>query len=242
MTDINKAALRGLVWLKGQRPITVKELSRAIQALSSWNENLSSMIELLLSKKKDGFWNTDAPLLDTARACSALVSCGYIQSESVSWILKQQKNDNWSNNKIDTAYALIALGDCGIKNKPGCDWLLRHCKEHVGTTSLIITALLKQDERNYRAFINDSAGWILSKRVSGGWTHIATSNLAIQALILAWESDNEKEVGPSIKWLLEKQSLDNWGDIISTALSLISLKMYLDKLNSISHYEEAKER
>jgi hypothetical protein len=58
--------------------------------------------------------------------------------------------------------------------------------------------------------------------------HIATSNLAIQALILAEEAD----ITPSIQWLLGKQENSNWGDITSTSLSLISLKMYLDKLNA----------
>ncbi len=107
--------------------------------------------------------------------------------DTIRWILEQQESDNWSNNEIDTAYALIALGDCGIKNEPGCEWLLRHCKEHTGTTSLIITALLKQDKNKYTGFIKNRAGWILSKRQSGGWIHIATSNLAIQALIQADE-------------------------------------------------------
>ena len=231
--DIQEAALRGLEWLKNQKPATIKDMSRMIQALSLWNEPASLLIELLLSRRKDTFWETDKPLLDTARACSALAGCGVIQSETVQWILKQQKSDCWSNNEIDTAYALIALGDCGIKNEQGCEWLLRHCKEHIGTTSLIIAALSKQDKNKYRDFIKDRAKWLLSKRQSGGWIHIATSNLAIQALILA----DEKDIEPSIRWLLGKQHSGNWGNINSTSLSLISLGMYLDKLNSVSHNE-----
>lgn len=234
---IDIVAMRGLDWLKKQKPVAIKDLSRSIQALSLWNEPAIQPIELLLSMKKEGFWETDMSILDTARACSALAGCGQAQPDSIRWILNQQKNDNWSNNEIDTAYALIALGDSGVKNEPGCDWLVRNYGEkweHAGTTSLIITALLKQDVNDYRFFINDRAGWLLSKRLFGGWTHIATSNLAIQALILAGERNIEKEIGLSIKWLMEKQVKDNWGNITSTALSLISLGMYLDKLNSDS--------
>ncbi len=238
---LHNAAVRGLGWLKKQEPATIKDISRSIQALYLWNEPTSSLVELLLSGRKDGFWETDTPLLDTARACSALAGCGMIQSAAIEWILAQQKSDSWNNSDIDTAYALIALGDCGVKNESGCEWLVHNYGEkweHVGTTSLIITALLKHDKNKYRDFIKNRAGWILSKRESGGWTHIATSNLAIQALILGGEGDIE----PSILWLLGKQEEDNWGNITSTSLSLISLRMYLDKLNSISHYEEAKER
>jgi hypothetical protein len=238
-TDIQNASTAGIEWLKKQNLATVKDLSRSIQALSLWKENIAHLIEILLSMKKGAFWETDKTLLDTARACSALAGYGIIQSDAIKWIQEQQEKDNWNNNEIDTSYALIALGDTGIKNEAGCEWLVNNYVEkweHVGTTSLIITALLKQNESQYRFFINDRSGWILSKRLFGGWTHIATSNLAIQALILAGERDIEKEIGPSIKWLLEKQIRGNWGDITSTSLSLISLKMYLDKLNSDSVY------
>jgi hypothetical protein len=235
--EIDTAAMRGLEWLKKQKPATIKDISRSIQALTLWNEPASGLIEILMSLKKDGFWETDTPILDTARACSALAGCGRVQPDSLRWLLNRQKNDNWSDSEIDTAYALIALGDSGVKNEAGCEWLVRNYGEkweHAGTTALIITALLKQDGNEYRFFINDRAGWLLSKRLFGGWTHIATSNLAIQALILAGERDIEKEIGLSIKWLLEKQVRDNWGDITASALSLISLGMYLDKLNSVS--------
>ncbi|MCZ7392333.1 MAG: hypothetical protein O8C68_11525 [Candidatus Methanoperedens sp.] len=236
---INNAALRGLDWLKKQKPVSVKDISRALGALSLWNEPAHELIELLQSKRKDGFWETDSSLLDTARACSALAGCGVKQSRTIQWILKQQKNDNWSNNEIDTAYALIALGDFSVKNESGCRWLLSNYGEkweYAGTTSLIITALLKQDRNKYIEFIKSRSRWLLSKRKSGGWTHIATSNLAIQALILAGEED----ILPSIQWLLEKQENGNWGNVTSTSLSLISLRMYLDKFNSDMVYEEAK--
>lgn len=229
--DIHSAVAAGIEWLKSQRPADIKDLSRAIQALSWWNELTSDLIEVLISKKKDSFWETDKPLLDTSRAVSALAGCGIIHPDAINWILELQKNGNWNNNEIDTAYALTALGDAGIRNEHGCEWLVRNYGEkweHIGTTSLIITALIKQDMDRYGMFIKDRAGWVLSKRQSGGWTYTATSNLAIQALILAEEPD----ILPSIQWLLEKQDDGNWGDITSTSLSLISLKMYLDKLNS----------
>lgn len=235
--EIADSARPGLSWLKKQKPVAVKDLSRMIQALSLWNEPAVELIEVLLSKRKGAFWETDTPLLDTARACSALAGCGMIQQDALEWILGQQKFNNWNNNEIDTAYALIALGDSGVKNKPACEWLsggYGEKWEHAGTTALIITALLKQDRDRYAEFIKNRSNWLLSKRESGGWTYIATSNLAIQALILAGEMDIEKEVGLSIEWLLEKQNKDNWGNIIATSLSLISIKMYLDKLNSDS--------
>ncbi len=231
---INDAATTGIGWLKRQDPVTVKDISRSIQALTLWNEDASYLIGKLLSMKKGAFWETDKSIPDSSRACSALAGCGIVQSETIQWILDQQKDGNWKGSEIDTAYALSALADCGIKNEGACEWLLRNYGkkwEHVGTTSLIITALLKQDETGYRFFINDRVGWILSKRLFGGWTYIATSNLAIQALLLAEEMDVKTEIGPSIQWLLEKLKSDNWGDIISTSLSLISLKMYLDKLD-----------
>ncbi len=228
--NIHNAAAAGLDWLKNQKPTAVKDVSRTIQALHCWNESASDLIELLLSKRKNGFWDTETPVLDTARACSALAGCGIIQPEAVGWILKCQKDGNWGD-EINTAYALIALGDCGRKNEQGCGWLLHNYGEkweHVGTTSLIITALLKQNKSKHRDFIKDRAIWVLSKRQSGGWTHIATSNLAVQALILA----GEKDVAPSIRWLLGKQRKGNWENITSTSLSLISLKMYLESFTT----------
>jgi hypothetical protein len=181
--------------------------------------------------RKGPFWETDRAVLDTSRVCSALAGGGIIYADTINWILEQQNDGNWGNNEIDTAYALIALGDAGIKNEPGCEWLQRNYGEkweYVGTTSLIITALLKQNRKKYLDFIKDCSRWLLSKRQSGGWTYIATSNLAIQALMLAGEAD----ITPSIQWLIGKQDNGNWGDITSTSLSLISLRIYLDNLNT----------
>jgi squalene cyclase len=234
MFVIGIAASHGLAWLKQQEPQTVKDISRSIQALSMWDEPAPFLIEKLISLKKDGYWETETPMNDTARACIALSGYGKIQSGSIHWIQEEQKNDTWNNNEIDTSYALIALADHGIKNENGCQWLVRTYGkkwEHPGTTSLIITALSKQDKTRYGDFIADRAKWLLLKREEGGWNYIATSNLVIQALILCDVA--EQEIAPSIEWLLGKQE-DNgsWKDIISTTLTLISLKMYLDKFNS----------
>jgi squalene cyclase len=234
MDVIDIAASRGLAWLKEQGPQTVKDISRSIQALSLWNEPASILIEKLISMRKEGYWETETIINDTARACIALSGCRKIQSEIIQWIQKEQKNDNWNNNEIDTSYALIALAGHGIKNENGCQWLVRNYGkkwEHPGTTSLIITALTNQDKTRYGDFIKDRSNWLISKREDGGWKYIVTSNLVIQALILS--GIRQEEIEPSIAWLLGKQE-DNgsWKDIISTTLTLISLKMYLDKFNS----------
>jgi squalene cyclase len=231
---IVSAASRGLAWLKEQEPQTVKDISRSIQALSLWDEPAYFLIEKLISMKKDGYWETETPINDTARACIALSRYGKIKPEIINWIQKEQKNDNWNNNEIDTSYALMALADLGIKNENGCQWLVSNYGkkwEHPGTTSLIITSLSKQDKTRHWDFIADRANWLISKRENGGWTYIATSNLVIQALILS--GIGEQEIAPSIAWLIGKQE-DNgsWKDIISTTLTLITLKMYLDKFNS----------
>jgi squalene cyclase len=231
---IDIAVSHGLDWLKKQETGGIKDICRSIQALSLWNEPASALIEKLMSLKKGVSWETETPIPDTARACIALALCGKIQPETLQWIEEQQKNDNWNNSEIDTAYALIALAYCEIKNENGCQWLVRNYGkkwEHPGTTSLIITALSRQDKTRYEEFIADRANWLISKRVDGGWTYIATSNLVIQALILS--ELKEQDITQSIAWLLGKQE-DNgsWKDIISTTLSLITLKMYLDKFNS----------
>ncbi len=224
---IYDSASSGIAWLKEQDIYEIKDISRSIQALSLWNEKTLHLMGILLTRKKGPCWETDKPLLDTSRACSALAGCGIIADDQLNWILKQQNNGNWSSSEIETSYALIALGDAGRINGDGCEWLVDNYGkkwEHIGTTSLIITALIKQNKERYQDFIKDRADWVLSKREGGGWTYAATSNLAIQALILS----GERDITPSIKWLLGKQESGNWGDITSTALSLISLGMFLN--------------
>ncbi len=225
--DIYDSASSGIAWLKEQDIVEIKDLSRSIQALSLWNEKTIHLTGILLTRKKGAFWETDKPVIDTARACSALAGCGIIADEQLNWILERQNDGHWNGSEIETSYALIALGDAGIKNEEGCEWLAGNYGkkwEHTGTTSLIITALIKQDKDRYMDFIKDRAAWIISKNEGGGWTYTATSNLAIQALILS----GERDIVRSIKWLLGKQENGRWGDITSTALSLISLRVYLD--------------
>jgi len=113
--DIENAVVRGIGWLKKQKPGTIKDISRSIQSLSMWDEPVQHLIELLFEREKDGVWETDSTITDTSRACIALAGCGIIRKEAVDWISDQQKADNWNNNEIDTAYALIALSDCGEK-------------------------------------------------------------------------------------------------------------------------------
>ena len=225
--SVNRSASSGIAWLKDQDITEIKDLSRSIQAFSLWNEKTLHLMGILLTRKKGAFWETEKPLLDTARACSALAGCGIIANEPIDWILGQQKDGNWSNNEIETSYALISLGDAGIKNEDGCEWLVSNYGkkwEYIGTTSLIITALLKQNKKKYLEFVINRANWILSKRESGGWTYTATSNLAIQSLLHL----GERDIALSIQWLIGRQEQGNWGDITSTALSLISLKLFLD--------------
>jgi hypothetical protein len=231
-TNIQTAATAGINWLKGQNPYEVKDISRSIQALALWNENSFHLIEILLSKKKNAFWETDKPILDTGRGCSALVGCGIVNSESINWIQEQQNNNNWNNNEIETSYALIALADAGLKNEPGCEWLFRNYSknwEYPGTTSLILMALIKQNKHIYKDFINNRASWLLSKRRESGWIYIVVSNLVLQALILSGEI-SKMDIEPSIQWLLGKQDNGNWGNITSTALSLISLRLFLNEI------------
>ena len=193
--DVQVAAYLGLSWLREQEQANIKDISRTIQALTIWNEPTSPLVEKLLSLKE---WETGTSLLDNARACIALCGCGRIHPEMISRIREEQHGENWNNNEIDTAYALVALGKCGIKNEKGCEWLFRNYGpewEHPGTTSLIITALIKQDNEKYQDFIKERAGWLFTKRENGGWVHTATSNLVIQALILSGEED----IGTSIK-------------------------------------------
>ncbi len=151
-------------------------------------------------------------------------------------LLARKRENSWNRDVYDTAYALAALADMGTQDKDGCNWLSEnYCPawEQVGTTSLIITALKKQDNlaktRTFETFIQEKARWILSKRrTDDGWKHISTSNLAIQALLLAGFKD---EVEDSVHWLLENVHENGaWGnkddDINATALTLSTLGLY----------------
>ena len=157
------------------------------------------------------------------------------------WLLARKSKNSWNEDVYDTAYALGALADMETQDRDGCKWLYEHyCPawEQVGTTSLIIMALKKQENlaksKDFETFIREKAEWILSKKgQDGGWEHISTSNLAIQALLLA---GFKKEIEDSVHWLLENVHKNGaWGnkedDINATALALSTLGLYNRNLN-----------
>jgi len=72
--EIYIAANSGIEWLKDQDITVRKDLSRSIQRLSLWDEKLSILWNMAHTKKGLILGN-DKPLLDTARACSALSGC-----------------------------------------------------------------------------------------------------------------------------------------------------------------------
>lgn len=226
---------KGFEWLSDQQIDSVKELSSTVSAHALWRLPDPYITRLILKKEEDGSWNSS--IRDTARACSALSTEGIVFMAAVRWLLARKTKDSWDEDVYDTAYALGALADTETQDRNGCQWLYEHyCPawEQVGTTSLIIMALKKQEilskSDNFETFIRERAEWILSrKKPDGGWEHISTSNLAIQALILA---GFKREIQDSIHWLLEKVHENGaWGnkedDINATALSLTTLGLYL---------------
>jgi squalene cyclase len=221
-------------WLSAQQIQSVKELSSTLSAHALWALPNPYITRLIIEQDKDGSWNSS--IRDTARACSALSTEGIVFMTSARWLLARKSKNSWSMDVYDTAYALAALADMGTQDKDGCNWLFEHyCPawEQVGTTSLIITALKKQDNlaktRTFETFIREKAEWILSKRSpDGGWEHISTSNLAIQALLLA---GFKAELGPSAHWLIDNiHESGAWGnnndDVNATALTLNTLGLY----------------
>lgn len=224
---------KGFKWLSAQQIESVKELASTVSAHALWGLPNPYIARLILKKEGDS-WNSS--IRDTARACSALSTEGIILRAPEKWLLSRKKGSSWNEDVYDTAYSLGALADMEISDKEGCNWLYEnYCPvwEQVGTTSLIITALKKQENltesRDFEEFIRERAEWVLSKRgQDGGWEYISTSNLAIQALLLA---GFKKEVEDSIYWLLGKaRESGAWGnkegDINATALSLSTLGMY----------------
>jgi len=224
---------KGFKWLSEQQINTVKELSRALAARAAWKRP-NPYITRLIHEKEKGSWNDS--IRDTARACSALATEGIVFTASEKWLLDKKSGSSWNEEVYDTAYVLAALADMEVKDREGCKWLYENygpAWEQVGTTSLIITALKKQDDRakstEYRDFIRERAEWILSnKDKDGGWKHISTSNLAVQALIL---SGFKEEIEDSVRWLLENvRESGAWGnkedDINASSLTLITLGLY----------------
>lgn len=223
----------GFYWLSVQQIESVKELASTVSAHALWELKNPYITRLILKKEGDS-WNSS--IRDTARACSALSTEGIIFRAPGKWLLSRKKGGSWNEDVYDTAYSVGALADMEIPDREGCDWLYENygpAWEQVGTTSLIISALKKQEKltesRDFEEFIRERAEWILSKRgQDGGWEHISTSNLVIQALLLA---GFKKEVETSIHWLLGKvRESGAWGnkedDINATALTLSTLGMY----------------
>ncbi|WP_255337068.1 hypothetical protein [Methanosarcina sp. KYL-1] len=223
----------GFEWLSAQQILSVKELSSVVSAHALWKRPDPYITPLIL-KKEGPSWNSS--VRDTARACSALAAEGIVFMASQKWLLAEEKGNSWNEDVYDSTYALGALADMGIREREGCRWLYENYGpdwEHVGTTSLIITALKKQDTLagcgEFREFIRERAEWVLSKKErDGGWKHISTSNLAIQALILA---GFKPEVEDSVRWLLENvRESGAWGnkedEINATALALATLGLY----------------
>jgi len=225
---------KGFEWLSAQQIQSVKELSSTLSAHALLALPNPHITRLIITQENDGSWNSS--IRDTARACSALSTEGIVFMASARWLLARKTGNSWNRDVYDTTYALAALADMGTQDRDGCRWLYEHyCPawEQVGTTSLIITALKKQDNlaksKTFEAFIREKSEWILSERgPDGGWKHISTSNLAIQALLLA---GFKEELEASIHWLLENvHESGAWGnngdDINATALTLSTLGLY----------------
>jgi hypothetical protein len=221
-------------WLAAQQINSVKELSSTLSAHALWGLPNSYITQLILKQEKNGSWSFS--VRDTARACSALSTEGIVFMASERWLLARRSKSSWNDNVYDTAYALGALADMGTQDRNTCRWLYEHyCPawEQVGTTSLIITALKKQENliegKEFESFIRERAEWILSRKdLLGGWEHISTSNLAIQALLLAGFKD---EIEDSVHWLLENvRTSGAWGnkeeDVNATSLTLTTLGLY----------------
>lgn len=223
-----------LQWLDRQHPDTIRALSRTIMAYLCWDRPTSLMDNLLHINEED-LWTSS--IRDTARACSALASAGISIPDVSPRILSRQQTDGSYNSDVyDTTYALTALADMGEVDSRGCSWLVDHFSQdwnHVGTVSLIVTALLKQDNVRgadiHRDIIHKYAGWVLSQREDdGGWRYIVTSNIAMQALLLTGYHD---ELLMSVKWLYRNMNSNgSWGkdegDVTATAMSLITLSRF----------------
>ncbi|MCO5382216.1 MAG: hypothetical protein NHB15_09115 [Methanosarcina barkeri] len=160
---------KGFEWISTQQIQSVKELSSTLSAHALWRLPNPYIIRLILKQEKDGSWNSS--IRDTARACSALSTEGIVFMESERWLLARKNKNSWNEDIYDTAYAVGALADMGTQERGGCKWLCEnYCPawEQVGTTSLIIMALKKQENlagsKDFEAFIRGKAQWILSKK------------------------------------------------------------------------------
>jgi squalene cyclase len=225
---------KGFEWLSAQQINSVKELSSTLSAHAYWKLPNPYIPLLTLKQENDGSWNSS--IRDTSRACSALSIEGIKFIESEKWLLSKKSKNSWNEDVYDTSYALEALAYMRVQDRAGSYWLYENYSpswEQIGTTSLIIMALKKQEKlaesRDFETFIRKKAEWILSRKgQDGSWKHISTSNLAIQALILA---GFKEEIEDSIQWLLKNAHKSGaWGNkednINATALTLSTLGLY----------------
>ena len=230
--DIDTIASNAVSWLKDQDCVSFKDITRTVQALALWDDgggddkykhkpNLKSDLTHVLQESL----STCLDPRDMARAVMAAAASGIrLQGIGRAFESMQHKDGSWGDI-YDTTYILRALSLLGMQNKRGCQWIVDNYDEkweHVGTTALIIMALVEQGFE-CPEFIEEKARWVQAQEQSGGgWVHLATSNLAIQALMVVGV-----DVSASIKWLISKQDGDGgWKNISTTALSLITLWEY----------------
>ncbi len=242
-SDTVKSLIR---YIEGEKPISIKELSRVVSAYNLWADDDYVHLEILHEHIKNlllALNSSNVTVRDISRASTALVDSGIIYNKLTSMILSQKTDGSWNEDIYDTTYALKALGDVGIYDELCCKWLIDNFNEkwlHVGTVSLIIIALSKQielvkktkiktDAGIYTNFIEKYSKWVLEQRMmNGGWQHLATSNIAIQALISAGYTN---ELDDSISWLTHQINECNKPTITVSALTLISLAKYELMLN-----------
>ena len=229
--DIDTIASNAVSWLKVQDCASFKDITRTAQALALWDDGAGDdkikyklKSKLLTHVLQESLFSCLDPR-DMARAVMAAAASGIrLQGIGRAFESTQHKDGSWGDI-YDTTYILRALSLLGMQNKRGCQWIVDNYDEkweHVGTTALIIMALVEQGFE-CPEFIEEKARWVQAQEESdGGWVHLATSNLAIQALMSVG-----MDASSSIKWLVSKQDGNGeWKNISTTALSLITLREY----------------
>ena len=223
--DIDTIASNAVSWLKVQDCASFKDITRTVQALALWVDDDSDDIKSDLTHVLQESLFSCLDPRDMARAVMAAAASGImLQGIGRAFESTQYEDGSWGDI-YDTTYILRALSLLGMQNKRGCQWIVDNYDtkwEHVGTTALIIMALVEQGFE-CPEFIEEKARWVQAQEQSGGgWVHLATSNLAIQALMVVG-----MDVSAPVKWLVSKQDESGaWKNISTTALSLITLREY----------------
>ena len=224
--DIGTIASNAISWLKVQDCTSFKDTTRTVQALVLWDDGAGDdeLKSDLTHVLQESLFSCLEPR-DFARAVMAAAASGIrLQGIGRAFESTQHEDGSWGDI-YDTTYILRALSLLGMQNKRGCQWIVDNYDEkweHVGTTALIIMALVEQGFE-CPEFIEEKARWVQAQEEpDGGWVHLATSNLAIQALMVVGS-----DVPSSIKWLVSKQDgKGGWKSVATTALSLITLREY----------------